>query len=113
MDGIRHLIWFASCFGCPVSSSNEATLANKHLVVAAEPWPPLLVINKNTNGKDSYSGPIWDFMAYIQEARNCTFTIVRPDDGQWGYCYGDNNCTGMIGLVNRKKVDFAIGLSYT
>ena len=93
-----------------MSASRKAALTNKHLMVAAEPWPPILIISKDSNGKDTYSGLVWDFMEYIQEARNCTFTIVRPHDGQWGFCYGNNNCSGMIGLVNRKEVDFAIGL---
>ena len=110
MSLIGYFILLASCFGCQGSVLREATLSNKHLTVAAEPWPPLLVINKDINGKDTYSGLIWDFMEYIQEARNCTFRIVRPHDGQWGYCFGKNNCSGMIGQVNRKEVDFAIGL---
>ena len=79
-------------------------------MIAAEPRSPFLVLKKDINGKDTYSGLVWDFMEYIQEARNCTFTIVRPRDGLWGNCYGNNNCSGMIGLVNRKEVDFALGL---
>ena len=113
MCGIGYFILLASCFGCQVSASRKAALTNKHLMVAAEPWPPILIISKDINGKDTYSGLVWDFMEYIQEARNCTFTIVRPHDGQWGFCYGNNNCSGMIGLVNRKEVDFAIGLVYS
>ena len=110
MCGIGYFILLASCFGCQVSASRKAALSNKHLMVAAEQWPPVLIISKDIKGKDTYSGLVWDFMEYIREARNCTFAIVRPHDGQWGVCYGNNNCSGMIGLVNRKEVDFAIGL---
>ena len=88
----------------------EMTLFNKHLTVAVESNPPFLVINKDINGKENYGGILWEALEYIQAARNITFTFLRPHDGQWGYCYATNNCTGMIGLVNRKEVDFATGL---
>ena len=61
------------------------------------------------NGKETYGGILWEFLEYIQSARNCTFTFVRPNDGHWGYCYASHNCTGMIGLVIKKEADFALG----
>ena len=42
----------------------------------------------------------------IKQARNLT---VVTGDGYWGKCYNETSCTGMIGMVNRKEVDFAIG----
>ena len=110
MFGVGSLILCSSCIWFQVSTARKAALSNKHLIVAAEPWPPFLVMKKDINGKATYSGFSWELMKFIQRARNCTFTIKRPYDGQWGYCFGDNNCTGMIGLVNRKEADFAIGL---
>ena len=86
------------------------TLSNKHLKIGAVPFPPYLVRKKEKNGQESYSGILWDFVEYIRKARNCTFTVVIPPDGLWGYCYENDNCTGMIGLVNRSEVDFAIGI---
>ena len=83
-----------------------------HLRMGAVPFPPFLVRNLDKNGQESYSGILWDFVEYIQKARNCTFTVVIPPDELWGICYGNNNCTGMIGLVNRREVDFAIGTTY-
>ena len=71
---------------------------------------PYLVKSRDINGLDRYSGIFWDIVEYIQKARNCTFTVVIPPDGKWGQCYGHNNCTGMIGLVNRSEVDFALGI---
>ena len=84
-------------------------LSNKHLKMAARPFPPYLVINKEKNGQDTYSGLLWDLVEYVKKARNCTIAVVIPNDGLWGNCYGPNNCTGMIGMVNRREVDFAIG----
>ena len=104
------IFWTAGCFEFQASASSLSTMYNKNLIVAAEPYPPYLVVNKDEHGMDIYSGVVWDFMEYIKEARNCTYKLVRSPDGLWGNCYGINNCTGMIGQVNRKEVDFAIGL---
>ena len=98
-------IFLFGYFGCQVSSARQMTLTNKHLTMAAVPFPPFLV--KNGNG--SYSGLLWDLVEYIQKERNCTFKVVIPPDGFFGNCFAHDNCTGMIGLVNRSEVDFAIG----
>ena len=87
------------------------TLHNKHLKMGAVMFPPFLVKSKDDNGQESYSGLLWDLVEYVQKARNCTFTVVIPPDGLWGNCYGKNNCTGMIGLVSRSEVDFALGIA--
>ena len=93
-----------------VSASQQVSMFNKDLVVAAQPWPPVLVVDRHENGTETYSGILWVLMEYIKEARNCTYKVIRSPDGQWGYCYGLNNCTGMLGQVNSNEVDFAIGL---
>ena len=93
----------------PNSLGSQYALSNKHIKLGAEPWPPLIVMKKDENGKDNYSGILWDLIKMIQKERNCTFTVVRPSDGLWGSCYGKNNCTGMIGMVQRKEIDFALG----
>ena len=46
---------------------------------------------------------------WVKLKRNVTFSISSPRDKSWGFCYGVNNCTGMIGMVNRREVDFALG----
>ena len=107
-----HCLWifFVGYLGCNVSSKRQMTLHNKHLKMGAVMFPPFLVKSKDDNGQESYRGLLWDLVEYVQKARNCTFTVVIPPDGLWGNCYGNNNCTGMIGLVNRSEVDFAIGI---
>ena len=93
-----------------MSSTRQKTLSNVHLRIGAVPFPPFLVKNQGKNGEDKFSGLLWDFVEYIQKARNCTFTVVIPPDRVWGNCYGNDNCTGMIGLVNRGEVDFSLGI---
>ena len=88
------------------AATRQTALSNKHFKMAAMPWPPFLVIDKGT-----YSGSLWDFVEYLKEARNLTLTVLQPRDGQWGNCFGGNNCSGMLGMVARKEVDFALGIS--
>ena len=78
--------------------------------MGALPTPPMFIITKDKNGQDTYSGFMWDLIEYIQKARNCTVTVVVPKDKVWGYCHEKDNCTGMIGQVNRQEVDFALGM---
>ena len=87
----------------------KSVLNNALVKVALVGRPPYTVIEKDENGTFKYSGPGWDFLYELQKATNCTFAIVRPPDGLFGTCYSMTNCTGMIGMVQRKEVDFALG----
>ena len=120
---IYFLCWFmmASTFGIQVPAIGYNSLRNKHLKVAAEIWNPFMIFYCNEiemdytdecsdKGNMTYGGALWDLLKLIKQARNVTFSIVRPPTYSWGYCYGANNCTGMIGMVNRGEVDFAIGI---
>ena len=107
MDIISFLILLVSCFGHQVSS-RERALSNKILKIGATTAPPFFVISTDKNGKKSYSGIVWNFMEYIRKARNCTFTVVHRQI-ETGNCFGNNNCTGLIGMVSRNEVDFAAG----
>ena len=64
------------------------------------------------NGEDRmYSGILWELLMFMKQARNLTYTIVGMDDAWWGgTCYDSNNCTGMVGSVNRHEADIALGL---
>ena len=89
-------------------------LRNKHLIVEGEYWPPFLMYKYHDDDPFTavdriYSGVMWDLLLFMQKARNFTFTMVNNADWVWGECFSINNCTGMIGMVNRKEVDLAIG----
>ena len=101
-------------------SLDHKCLMNKHIKVAAIPWRPFFIIHCNEKeiqdpdqcpdkATMKYSGVLWEFLKLVKLARNVTFTIFTPPDRKWGFCNGKNNCTGMIGMVNRRKVDFALG----
>ena len=111
----------ASTLGIQVPAIGYNSLLNKHLKVAAYPWKPFIIFycnGKEMNGTDkcleqgseTYGGALWDFLELVKQARNVTFSILKPRTPTWGYCHGVNNCTGMIGMVNRREVDFALGI---
>ena len=104
-----------------VSVAESNHLLNGHLKVAAYPWKPFIMYY--CNGKEmgeydecpdqdtmTYDGTIWQILRLVTLKRNVTFSILRPSSPTWGYCHGANNCTGMIGMVERREVDFAIGM---
>ena len=104
--------------GCQASSGGQRSLRNTHLKIGAVVTPPFLVMNQDKDERDVWSGLIWDFVEYMQEARNVSVTVISPVDWLWGHCYGSedcsgvgcNNCSGMIGQVNRGEVDLAVGM---
>ena len=87
-------------------------MRNKHLTIEGQYWDPFFFHDYDENGRaidGTYRGILYDLLLFMQKARNFTFTIVSKADYVWGECYGINNCSGMIGVVNRKEVDLAIG----
>ena len=110
MFGHSYIIFLM--IGCTMGqapSIEQMSMHNKHFRVGAVPRPPVFEISKGKDGEDIIGGLLGQFLQYLKEARNCTLEVVIPDDGLWGNCYGKNNCSGMIGLVDRKEVDFAMG----
>ena len=105
----------------PAHRGTNNGIFNKELKVAGESWPPYWIIycpdgtekqflqDCATIGDMSYGGVMWELLLLMQRAKNVTFTHMIPPDLSWGNCYSKNNCTGMIGMVNRGEVDFAIG----
>ena len=104
--------------GHMVSSVKQESLRNKHLVIEGEFWNPYLMWTcpgfgldweEDCPGERTYDGVMWHLILFMQRARNFTFTLVHDADYEWGLCYAKDNCTGMIGMVNRREVDFALG----
>ena len=123
---LQHLVLVVALFGCGSWSKIEQRLQNKHLKVVAVPWPPLFKwkcpgdkrwsgdwVSDCPNGDDNlYGGILWELLMFMGQARNLTYTMMGNDDNVWwgGTCHDVNNCTGMVGRVNRHEADFALGL---
>ena len=109
------LFWSASCivilthtFGTDVLASTQEKLTNKHLVIATEAFPPFVELTRNDDGEVEVKGVLWDYVKFWLTARNCTYDLVISNYGSAGHCAMPNNCSGVLGMVNRNEVDLAI-----
>ena len=85
------------------------TLNGKHLAIAAEHWPPFFTISGDKKNL-IFSGVMSLVLDYLQTAMNFTSTIVQPPDGTWGALDDKTGrWGGMVGMVRRNEVDFALG----
>ncbi|XP_071743825.1 glutamate receptor ionotropic, delta-2-like [Lepeophtheirus salmonis] len=92
------------------SEYDNTTLAPKRfLKVAAEHWSPFFEITEDSNGNLSYSGIMWSALNFFASAMNFEYEILRPSDGQWGVGDENGEWNGMLGMVKRNEVDFALG----
>ena len=89
----------------------QATIYGANLRVAAETWTPWVIMAEDhSDGIPSYSGVMRKVMEYLKGALNFTTVIVRAPDGAWGSEDKDGNWNGMVGMVHRNEVDFALGM---
>ncbi|XP_050727640.1 glutamate receptor ionotropic, kainate 5-like isoform X2 [Eriocheir sinensis] len=86
------------------------------LVVAAEEWPPHVFFRPPADGTtdensrlQTISGPMANMINILAEKLNFTYKLVQPEDGAWGSRLPNGSWTGMVGMVNRKEADLALG----
>ena len=85
-------------------------LRNKHLIVEGELAYPWLYFDRDEDGNTmNHKGIMWDLLLFIQKIKKFTFSFVSEADNVWGQCHSMNDSSGMIGMVTRKEVDFALG----
>lgn len=71
--------------------------------------PPFLYTKENEDGTfEPQSGLVALLWADIKKALNFSCTMVPSIDGQWGSMAPDGSFSGMIGMLQRKEVDFAV-----
>ena len=87
-------------------------LNGRNLKVAAENFPPFFIINEHPEypGHFMYFGVMENLLQELRGALNFTTTIVRPPDGYSGNLDPETRqWNGMMGMVYRNEVDFALG----
>ena len=114
-----YMALITSAMGIQATAAVQKSFINKHLKIAAVNNDYIsffcngkqmeMATSDECDGNLTYGGTFWELLKLIKQARNVTITIMRPDPIEWGVCSGKNNCTGMIGMVNRREVDFALG----
>ncbi|XP_071528866.1 glutamate receptor ionotropic, kainate glr-3-like [Panulirus ornatus] len=84
-------------------------LSGRHLKVATGLWVPWVDLHNHPNGSFSAFGIAVTFLDIIANKLNFTYTLVKPDDMEWGRELPNGSFTGMIGMCERKEVDVALG----
>ncbi|XP_071526954.1 probable glutamate receptor [Panulirus ornatus] len=79
-----------------------------HLLVAAEPWPPHVYVNKAADGSVKVTGPMGQLLDTLASSVNFTYSAVQKD-GYWGAPWPNGSWNGMIGTVLRKEADLGLG----
>ncbi|XP_068216611.1 uncharacterized protein [Palaemon carinicauda] len=84
-----------------------------HMTVAGDDFPPHMKVVEfplGINGPPHFFiGPLGNFIEILGSSINFTYTLVRPPDRAWGYLQPNGSWMGMVGMVFRKEVDFALG----
>ena len=101
--------WISLLLLIPSVLGTSPGLDGKHLIVAAEHWPPYFIISGDLE-HPVFSGIMSQVLNYLQTSINFTSTIVRPPDATWGaFDEESGRWGGMVGMMKRNEVDFALG----
>ncbi|XP_076044658.1 glutamate receptor ionotropic, delta-2-like isoform X2 [Oratosquilla oratoria] len=80
-----------------------------HLIVTLEEWFPHVKLAVDPSGNFTASGPMLELLDLLAKSLNFKYSLVRPPDGAWGVTHGDGKFNGMVGQIQRKEVDIALG----
>ncbi|XP_071524871.1 glutamate receptor U1-like [Panulirus ornatus] len=94
--------------GSSASGLASTLLSGRHMTVATINRPPFIVLE--TSGKEivGATGFCIEMLREIAKRFNFTYTLVLPYDGNWGSPMKNGTFNGMVGMVQRQTVDFAI-----
>ncbi|XP_045589659.2 glutamate receptor-like [Procambarus clarkii] len=62
-----------------------------------------------SDGRLGVEGPIGNLVQVLSDTIGFDFELVRPPDGLWGNKLPNGSWSGMMGMVDRKEVEFAVG----
>ncbi|XP_068205358.1 glutamate receptor-like [Palaemon carinicauda] len=79
------------------------------LKVAAEEWVPYTHLEIQEDKSISIDGPMGYFLDMFSTKMNFTYEILRPDDGLWAALFPNGSFKGMVGMLEREEVEFALG----
>ncbi|GIY44734.1 putative glutamate receptor [Caerostris darwini] len=85
-------------------------LLEKPFRVAILPTKYVFEVNKSEDGLVPNRGIEVKFLEVLSQCMHFKYTVVQPQDGEYGQKLDDGWWTGMIGLIVRQKADFALNM---
>ncbi len=76
--------------------------------VTADQWTPWSIFG-GKDGDSLVGGIMPKILGFLETAMKFRSVVVRPPDNLWGVSDAGGNWSGMIGMLNRSEVDFALG----
>ncbi|XP_066953691.1 glutamate receptor U1-like [Macrobrachium rosenbergii] len=83
-------------------------LYGKKLVVATIHRPPFAILEMSGNNIVGAKGFCYEMLNSMAQKFNFTYSLVPPYDGNWGGLMPNGSFNGLVGMVQRKVVDFAL-----
>ncbi|XP_069125666.1 glutamate receptor ionotropic, kainate 2-like [Argopecten irradians] len=81
---------------------------NRTLLIATQEAKPF-TIRSEVNGTVTFTGFCLDILDELAMRFNFRYTLIEPPDGLWGGPNPDGSWNGMVGMVKRGEIAFAIG----
>ncbi|XP_076364541.1 glutamate receptor ionotropic, kainate glr-3-like [Tachypleus tridentatus] len=85
----------------------NTTSQPRHIRVVAEEWLPFVKVDK-IGACLAVRGPMAEILHFIATNLNFSYTVIQPDDHQWGSKKPDGRWSGMVGLLHRKEAEFLV-----
>ncbi|XP_050693218.1 probable glutamate receptor isoform X2 [Eriocheir sinensis] len=79
------------------------------LKVAVEEWVPWTKVLTDANGTVRIEGPMAELLQILSTVLNFSYELVRPVDRIWGGPIANGSWSGMLGQLQRREVEFAVG----
>ncbi|XP_064102846.1 glutamate receptor ionotropic, kainate 2-like [Macrobrachium nipponense] len=68
------------------------------------------VVKESGRGREFlFSGPMIMLLQILATNINFTYSLVQSSDGSWGFLFPNGTWNGIIGMILKKEVDFALG----
>ncbi|XP_035206049.1 probable glutamate receptor [Stegodyphus dumicola] len=80
------------------------------LKVAAVAYAPYLTVESNSSSYKSYHGIDAKFVKTLSDALDFRYKLLDTPDREWGRMKEDGNWSGIIGMVQRREADIALGV---
>ncbi|XP_068214585.1 glutamate receptor 1-like isoform X2 [Palaemon carinicauda] len=85
-----------------------------NLKVVGQNFPPHVVVRELTlagqqEKEEVFTGPLLNLLEMLALNVNFTYNLLQPSDGSWGFLFPNGTWNGMVGMLLRKDVDFALG----
>ncbi|XP_069952365.1 glutamate receptor ionotropic, delta-2-like [Cherax quadricarinatus] len=89
-------------------ADGRAFLNGRHMVVATIERPPFITLTMVGQDITEAKGFCMEMLQEMAKRFNFTYKMVVSYDGKWGVAMPNGTYDGLVGMVQRKMVDFAV-----